>query len=238
MVKIEVNNGKLMEKLQQKIKINFNNKALLKKVFIHRSYVNENSNESIQHNERLEFLGDAVLELVVTEHLYNNYKKKDEGVLTTWRAALVNGANLAKIARELNLGRLLKLSKGEEKSGGRNKNAILANVMEALIGAIYLDKGYKTSRMFVKKWVIKYLTGIIEKGEHIDAKTYLQEKTQEEEGVTPTYQVLSESGPDHDKRFEIGVYLEDDLLAKGAGSSKQKAQQSAAKKALDKYDKK
>ncbi len=227
-----------MDKLQKTIDIEFDNKTLLKRAFVHRSYVNENPKENIQHNERLEFLGDAVLELVVTEHLYSNYKKKNEGILTTWRAALVNGENLAKIARELNLGRLLKLSKGEEKSGGRDKDAILANVMEALIGAVYLDKGYKASKKFVKKWVIKYLPEIIEKEEHIDAKTYLQEKTQEEEGVTPTYQVLSQSGPDHDKKFEIGVYLEDNLLAKGAGPSKQKAQQSAAQKALDKYDKK
>lgn len=225
-----------MEELQEKINVGFENKKLLSRAFVHRSYVHESPKEEIQHNERLEFLGDAVLELVVTEHLYHNYPEKNEGILTTWRAALVNGDNLAQIARELDLGSYLKLSKGEKKSGGRDKNAILANVMEALIGAIYLEKGYDKSKEFVKKWVVKYLPEIIEKEEHIDAKTYLQEKTQEEEGVTPTYQVLEESGPDHDKNFKIGVYLENRLLGKGSGSSKQKAQQAAAQKALEKYE--
>lgn len=223
-----------MIELQKKIEIEFKNKSLLKQAFIHRSYVNENPNLKLSHNERLEFLGDAVLELIVTEHLYNNYQKKSEGVLTTWRAALVRGHNLTKVAQELELGKFLKLSKGEEKSGGREKGMILADCLEAVIGAIYLDQGFKTSGEFVKKYIIKYLDQIIKEGEYIDAKTYLQEKWQEDRGVTPTYEVLEEKGPDHHKKFKIGVYLDQKMIGTGRGASKQKAQQSAAKAALKK----
>jgi ribonuclease III len=225
-----------MIELQKKIEIKFKNKDLLEQAFIHRSYVNENPNSKLHHNERLEFLGDAVLELIVTKYLYNNYQKKSEGILTTWRAALVKGRNLTRVARELKLGELLKLSKGEEKSGGRKKGMILADCLEAVIGAIYLDQGFKTSEKFVKKYIIKYLNQIIKKGEYIDAKTYLQEKCQEDKGITPTYEVLEEKGPDHQKKFKIGVYLDQKLIGLGQGASKQKAQQSAALVALKKEE--
>lgn len=221
------------EEFAKSLKIHFKNIDLLERVFIHRSYLNENRKENIKHNERLEFLGDAVLELIVTEHLYNNYNNP-EGELTNWRSAIVKGEMLCKVAKKLNMGTLLKLSKGEEKSGGKNRNLLLANAFEALIGAIYLDCGFDKSKEFIEKQIIVELPKIIEDGSFIDAKSRLQEVIQEKKSITPEYKVLSEEGPDHAKEFKIGAYIGNKMIGEGKGSSKRKAEQEAAKQALAK----
>ncbi len=200
--------------------------------FIHRSYMNEHKDGSIGHNERLEFLGDAVLELVVTEYLYIHYPDHDEGEMTNWRSALVKGNNLANVALELDLGKYLSLSKGEEKSGGREKPYILANTVEALIGAIYLDQGYEKVHGFIHQFITRELESIIKEGLHIDAKSLFQEISQERLSTTPIYKVLEESGPDHEKHFLMGAYLSEELIGEGEGTSKQKAEEEAAKDAL------
>lgn len=217
---------------EKKIKIKFKNKKLLQQIFVHRSYLNENPNFELDHNERLEFLGDAVLELIVTDHLYQNYDNP-EGELTNWRSALVKGPMLSKIASELGIDDYLYLSKGEEQSTGKARQLILANSFEALIGAIYLDQNYKKAQEFVEKKLLIHLSEILEKELYRDAKSKLQEVSQEENGITPVYKVLSELGPDHAKHFTIGVYLENKLIGKGSGSSKQEAEQKAANKALE-----
>ncbi|MBU2595231.1 ribonuclease III [Patescibacteria group bacterium] len=219
---------------EKKIGISFKNKKLLETVFIHRSYLNENKNYSLPHNERLEFLGDAVLELIVTDYLYKKFDNP-EGEMTNWRAALVRGEMLFKIANQFKIGDLMMLSHGEAKTGGRERKVLLANAFEALIGAIYLDQGIKPAQKFINKNLISHLDEIIEKGLYQDAKSVLQEKAQDELGITPTYEVLEESGPDHVKKFVVGVHLGEKLLGKGNGSSKQEAQQEAAKAALDVY---
>lgn len=218
--------------LEKKIGIKFDNQELIETAFIHKSFFNENKDQEIEFNERLEFLGDAVLELVVTEHLFKNYPHKQEGELTSWRSALVKGKHLAQIAKSLDLGEHIRLSYGEEKSGGREKNYILANTLEALIGAVYLDKGIETSKKFIIDFILVNLEKILKEGLHINAKSKFQELSQEKENTTPEYKVLSEDGPDHDKIFKAGVYLEDDLIGSGEGSSKQKAEQEAALDAL------
>lgn len=220
--------------LEKKLNLNFKDKNLLTQAFVHRSYLNENLDFHLHHNERLEFLGDAVLELVVTEDLYQNYPKKPEGELTNWRAALVNSKMLSKIAQELKFGDFVLLSKGQSKETGKARKYILANVFEAIIGAIYLDIGYDTAKEFIKKNVIKELPEIIEKGLYKDAKSRFQEIAQEKTGITPSYRVLKEWGPDHVKHFVIGVFLEKKLIAKGDGSSKQEAEEEAARSALEK----
>src|SRR3989338_6827696 len=219
-------------KLEEKIQIYFDNKDLLTQAFIHRSYLNENPNIGLQHNERLEFLGDAVLELSVTEYLYNKYENP-EGDLTSWRAALVNSKMLSKVAQELDFNKFILLSRGEAKDTGRASQFILANAMEALIGAIYLDKGYKLANQFIVKNIVKELPKVLEKKLYRDPKSTFQEQSQDKVGVTPTYDVLEESGPDHDRHFVVGVYLEEELVAEGGGSSKQEAQEEAAQKALE-----
>jgi ribonuclease III len=219
--------------LEKKLELNFNNKDLLIEAFCHRSYLNEHPEFHLSHNERLEFLGDAVLELVVTEYLYKKYPEKNEGELTSWRAALVNAKTLGNLANELGLDEFLLLSKGEEKEKGKARLYILANTVEALIGAIYLDQGYEVVRNFVEKNLIeRKLPEIIEKGLFKDAKTRFQEEAQERVKITPTYKVLEEWGPDHDKHFVVGVFLKDELVAKGEGSSKQEAEEDAANNAL------
>jgi ribonuclease III len=199
---------------------------------IHKSYVNEHRDLKSKHNERMEFLGDAVLELIVTEYLYEKYPEEEEGVLTNWRSALVKGKHLSEIAIELDLGIYLYLSRGEERSGGRKKNYILANTLESLLGAIYLDQGYKAASKFTVKYILGRLEQILEKGQHIDAKSRFQELAQELLGITPEYNSLSEEGPDHNKIFTMGLFLEDKKIAEGQGSSKQKAEQSAAENGL------
>lgn len=219
--------------LKKKLDLKFKNKDLLIQAFIHRSYLNENPGFYLEHNERLEFLGDAVLELVVTENLYQKYPEKSEGELTNWRAALVNAKMLGDLAKDLDFNDFLLLSKGEAKEMGKAREYILANTFEALIGAIYLDQGYKTCQDFIKKHLIKKLPEILKKGLFKDAKSRFQEEAQERVGITPTYKVLEEWGPDHAKHFIVGVFLDKELIAKGEGSSKQEAEEEAAKKALE-----
>lgn len=213
------------------LNLKFKNQNLLKQALTHRSYLNENSNFELDHNERLEFLGDAVLELIVTEYLYQNYKNP-EGELTSWRAALVNADMLSKKAKKLGLNSEILLSKGEAKDIGKGRNYILANALEALIGAIYLDQGYETAKKFIQENILIELPSILENKLYLDAKSQFQERAQEEVNITPEYKVLKEWGPDHDKKFKIGVYLNVDLVASAIGSNKQEAQQKAAEKAL------
>jgi len=221
-----------LSKFEKKININFNDKNLLKQAFTHRSYINENPSGEFGHNERLEFLGDAVLELVITEHLYGQYPKSTEGEMTSFRAALVNANMLSGVARELSLDDFLLLSRGEAKDVGRARQYILANTFEALVGAIYLDQGYQAVFSFLKKSVFPKIKEVIEKKLWIDAKSLFQEKAQELMGATPTYRILSESGPDHAKRFVVGVYLNDKIIAEAEGDSKQEAEENAARKGL------
>ncbi|KKS74678.1 MAG: Ribonuclease 3 [Candidatus Azambacteria bacterium GW2011_GWA2_42_9] len=220
------------KELQKKLEIKFKSEDLLKQAFVHRSYLNENPAFILGHNERLEFLGDAVLELVVTEYLYKNYPDLAEGEMTNLRAALVNAQMLSQISDRLGFNEFLFLSKGEAKEIGRGRQYILANTFEAFIGALYLDQGYVASQNFINKNLIPELRDIIEKKLWRDAKSLFQETSQERVGITPTYEVISESGPDHAKKFVIGVYLEKELVAKGEGSSKNEAQQKAAENAL------
>jgi ribonuclease-3 len=219
------------EKLLETIGIEIKNADLLKVAFIHKSYVNEQKNLK-EHNERLEFLGDAVLELVVTEYLYKKYPNTQEGELTNWRSALVKGNHLSQVARELDLGRYLHLSRGEEHSGGREKPHILANVMEALIGAVFLDRGYRIARTFIQDFILKRLDDIISQGLHIDGKSLFQEMAQGKLGKTPHYILRSEVGPDHNKTFTMGAYIGEEFIADGSGASKQKAEDAAAREAI------
>lgn len=217
--------------VQKNIGVEFKDIRLLQNALVHRSYINENYDIQ-DHNERLEFLGDAVLELIVTEYLYKSFQK-DEGVLTNWRSALVRTENLAMVSRKLNLGNFLFLSKGEERSGGRDKDHILANVLEAVVGAIYLDRGYRIAKQFVLEHIMVHLDEILAEKKHIDAKSYLQELVQEKLSITPNYRLTDHSGPDHNKTFKMGVYFDDELIAEGEGSSKQSAEQDAAENALE-----
>lgn len=222
-------------KFEKEIGIKFKDEKLLEQVFVHRSYLNENSGFGLDHNERLEFLGDAVLELVVTEYLYRNFKNP-EGELTNLRSALVRGAMLSNIAKKLNIDDYLYLSRGEAKSEGKSRQLILANAFEALIGAIYLDGGYKSAEEFVNEFLIAHLKGIIENKLYLDPKSHLQELAQEQLGITPVYKVISEEGPDHAKRFMVGCYISDKLFGQGDGSSKQAAESSAAVTVLSTWD--
>lgn len=221
----------MYKKLEEKIGISFGDSKILRQAFVHRSYLNEHRSSKMESNERLEFLGDAVLELVVTEHLYKNYPNP-EGELTNWRSALVKGETLSKVARELDLGSYLFLSHGEEKSGGRDKDYLLANTFEALIGVIYLEKGYNVSQKFITDFLLIHLEYILESGAHIDSKSRLQEMAQDKVGVTPSYTVQDEKGPDHDKMFTMGAFIGDRMVGKGEGGSKQAAEQEAAEDAL------
>lgn len=215
------------------IGVTFNDKELLKQAFTHRSYLNENKNTNLEHNERLEFLGDAVLELVSTDYLYNKYPKKPEGDLTALRSALVNSVMLASIASDLNFNKYLLLSKGESKDTGRARQYILANTFESVVGAIYLDSGYENARSFIEKVLLPKTEEIESKRLWIDAKSFFQEKAQEKTGITPAYKTLKEQGPDHDKIFTVGLYLNEQLVAEGKGKSKQEAEQDAARNGLE-----
>lgn len=225
--------------LEQKIKIIFKNKKLLTEALTHRSYLNENGNSKNihNHNERLEFLGDAVLELVVTEFLYDRYKDFSEGTLTSLRSALVKTESLAFEASRINLGEHIFMSKGEEQTGGRTRPYILANSLEALIGAIYLDRGYQEAFEFIKRYICYKIEDIIKQRLDIDSKTKFQEIAQESTKITPFYDLLNSSGPDHNKTFEMGVYLNNFLFGKGYGKSKQEAEQNAATEALKNWEK-
>jgi ribonuclease-3 len=214
--------------------VEFKNIALLITAFTHRSYVNEHKRTVFEHNERLEFLGDAVLELVVTEYLYNNFDEQ-EGVLTNWRSALVRTETIGAAAEESNFEPLLRLSRGEKRGTDRAKAQILANSYEAVLGALYLDQGYEPSKNFIDKSILVKLPEILASGSWMDAKSRLQEVAQSRENSTPAYKVLDEHGPDHEKTFTIGVFVAGKLRGKGAGHSKQIAQQQAAEKALQTF---
>jgi len=222
------------EQLEKDLEIEFNDKKLLTKAFCHRSFLNENPDFRLGCNERLEFLGDAVLELIVTEYLFKKYPEDPEGKLTKWRAALVKTKTLSEIAKELNFSDHLLLSKGEEKEKSRAREFILADTFEAFIGALFMDKGLKSVKEFVRKNLLNRLPKIIEEGLYRDPKSTFQERAQEVAGITPTYEVIKEWGPDHEKKFEVAVKLDKIEVEKAIGASKQEAEQKAAKKALKK----
>ena len=214
------------------IGINFNQPKLLEQAFIHRSYLNEHRDYELEHNERLEFLGDAVLELVVTDYLFGKYPERSGGELTSFRAALVNTVTLSETADALKLNDSLLLSKGEARDNGRARQAILADTFEAVIGAIYLDQGYASARDFIARQLFGKTEEIVKKNLWQDPKSVFQEKAQENMSITPSYQVMKAVGPDHNKRFTIGLYLANELVAEGEGHSKQEAEQEAAQKGL------
>lgn len=213
---------------------NLNSKdiSLLSQAFIHRSFLNENPRGMLEHNERLEFLGDAVLELIVTEFLYKKYPHHSEGDLTAYRSALVNAVTLGEVASSLGFNDLIKLSKGEAKDVHRARSSLLADAYEAVVGAVYLDCGYEKAKEFITKTVLIKTEEIIRKGLHKDAKSFVQEKAQEVYNVTPTYKVMSEEGPDHDKLFTVAIFFGDEKIEEGKGKSKQEAETQAARKAL------
>lgn len=217
---------------EKKVNFVFNDKGLLKKAFTHRSYLNENRSEGLEHNERLEFLGDAVLELITTDFLFNKYPEKTEGELTAFRSALVNTITLSKAASDIGMNDYLLLSKGEAKDTGRARQYILADTFEAFIGAVYVDQGYEPSKKFIEDNLFPFLDEVVAKKLWQDAKSHFQEESQEKAGVTPNYVTLKEIGPDHDKRFVVGVHVNDELVAEGEGKSKQEAEQMAAQKGL------
>lgn len=219
---------------EQKINVTFSNKDLLAEALTHRSYLNENSSWRLPHNERLEFLGDAVLELVTTEFLFKKYPSKPEGELTNFRAALVNANMLSRVATEMRIGDFILLSHGEARDTGRARSFILANAFEALIGALYLDADYAVAKKTIEQFLLPKIDEVLEKGLFRDSKSLFQEKAQEKNGITPAYRVLKEWGPDHDRHFLLGVYLGSELIAEGEGPSKQIAEQKAAEAALEK----
>lgn len=216
----------------ERIGLEAKNKDLYRQALTHRSYLNENRSYDLDHNERLEFLGDAVLELVVTKYLYENFPNP-EGEMTSWRAALVCGEMLSRVARELGIEDQLLMSRGEAKDTGRARQYILANSVEALIGAIYLDRGYDEASKFITENIISHLTEVLDEKLYLDAKSYFQERAQEVASVTPDYREHSATGPDHDRIFVVGVYLGDECVSEGEGPSKQEAQRNAARRALE-----
>lgn len=222
---------KSFEDFEQVIKIKFNDRELLKQALTHRSYINEHRGAKFGHNERLEFLGDAVLELAITRFLFDKYPSKSEGDLTAIRSALVNADTCAKVAENLNVNDYLLLSRGEAKDTGRARQYILANALEAIIGAIYLDQGYDAALGFIMANVAPLTERVVAEELWVDAKSKFQEKAQEIMGITPSYKTLKETGPDHDKTFTVGVFLKDQLVAEGEGDSKQQAEQKAARAA-------
>ena len=217
---------------EKNIGVVFNNKALLRQAFVHRSYLNENRKTNLEHNERLEFLGDAVLELIVTAHLYEKYPDYNEGEMTALRSALVNANTMAEAANKIKMNDFMLLSRGEAKDTGRARQYILANAIEALIGAIFIDQGYQMAEKFVGENLFPLLPKIIKEGFWMDAKSRFQERAQEIVGITPVYETLKEIGPDHDKHFTIGVFLGKEKMAEGGGKSKQDAEQAAASAGL------
>lgn len=220
-------------KFEEKINIKFKNINLLKQALTHRSYVNESGGSYWDHNERLEFLGDAVLELVVSDHLYTKFPHEKEGVLTAYRSALVNTQTISLAAKKLGANDFLFLSKGESKDTGRARDFILADVFEAIIGAIYLDQGYSVAQKFIADNLFYLTDDVIKKRLWQDSKSFFQEKAQEVVSITPTYKVLEEKGPDHNKEFKVGVFLGEEKIADGEGVSKQEAEQNAAQNALE-----
>lgn len=221
-----------IEEFSKSIGIVFTNPKLLHTAFTHRSYVNEHRGDYVEHNERLEFLGDAVLELVVTRFLFEKYPHKTEGELTAYRAALVNTNTIGEAATRLQMNDCLYLSRGEAKDTGRARQYILADTFEAVIGAIYLDQGYDTARDFIEKNIFHLVDDVVSKRLWQDSKSLFQEKAQEHVSVTPSYAIVKETGPDHDKQFTVGAFIENEEVAQGKGRSKQEAEQEAAAAAL------
>lgn len=219
---------------EEKLGVPFADKGLLLQAFTHRSYINENPKSGLEHNERLEFLGDAVVELVVTDFLFKEYPGHNEGELTAYRSALVNAVIMGEIASDLGMNDYLSLSKGEKKDTGRARQTILANTYEAFVGALYLDQGYDAAKKFILDTLVPKLGEIIAKKSWKDPKSRIQEEAQERVGLTPRYEVLAEAGPDHDKYFTVGVFFGDTKIAEGKGRSKQEGQQAAAEAALAK----
>jgi ribonuclease-3 len=220
---------------KERLQVEFKNIQLLVTAFTHRSYLNEHKKSVKEHNERLEFLGDAVLELVVTEYLYINHDEP-EGVLTNWRSALVRTESISAAATKFEFEPLLRLSRGEKQGTPRARAQILANSYEAVVGAIYLDQGYEVSRQFIERSILSTLANILETGSWMDPKSYLQEAAQSKDGHTPVYRVLDEDGPDHEKTFRVGVFVNNTLIGEGSGPSKQAGQQKAAEAALTRYN--
>lgn len=226
-----------LDGFEQTIGFQFRNPELLREALTHRSYLNENPSWGVGHNERLEYLGDAVLELAVTEELYARFPKDDEGRLTGLRAALVNYQMMAQVARSIGLEEHILLSKGEARDEGKAREVILANASEALIGAMYLDQGYPAVKRFILAFVVSHLDEVVSRGLDRDPKSLLQEHVQEIYRITPMYRVLSEEGPDHQKQFVVGVYVGDKLMGEGTGTSKQEAEVAAAERALESFKK-
>lgn len=221
---------------REKLGLEFENLDLLITALTHRSYVNEHKKSVNEHNERLEFLGDAVLELVVTDFLFRNYNEP-EGILTNWRASLVRTESISEAGQKLGYEPLLRMSRGEKNGSTRARHQILANAFEAVIGAVYLERGYEDAEKFIEKHILSKLEGILATGSWRDPKSHLQEVSQRIDGMTPLYKVLEEVGPDHDKVFTLGVFVGERLMGQGTGHSKQLAQQQAARAALEAYDK-
>jgi ribonuclease III len=221
-----------LEDLRARLQIDVRQPTLFLEAVTHRSYLNEHKAHPVPHNERLEFLGDAVLELVVTERLFVDFPEKPEGELTALRAALVNSDMLAQIGRDAGIEDFLLMSRGEAKDTGRARNYLIANAFEAVIGALYLDQGYEAAKAFIERLVSSRVSEVLSAKLYTDPKSRFQEVSQEKSGVTPQYRVMKEWGPDHDRRFVAGVFLGEDLVAEGEGLSKQEAQREAAKNAL------
>ncbi|MFC1729787.1 ribonuclease III [candidate division KSB1 bacterium] len=225
--------GKNIKEFETKLGVSFNDINVLRHAFVHRSYINEHKESGLEHNERLEFLGDAVLELVVTDFLFGKYPEKTEGELTAYRAALVNTNSLSEASSRLGVNEYLLLSKGESQDMGRARQYILANTFESIVGALYIDQGYDASQKFIADNLFGLIEEIVSKRLWQDSKSLFQEKSQEHASVTPRYELIEEKGPDHDREFVIGVYLDKELVATGKGRAKQEAEQEAAKNALE-----
>ena len=219
---------------KEKLGYDFENIDLLVTALTHRSYLNEHKKSASEHNERLEFLGDAVLELVTTDFLFSNYDKP-EGILTAWRSALVRTESIGAAGERLGYEKLIRMSRGEKQGSARARQQILANAFEATTGAIYLDKGYEAAKKYITDNILSTLPQILEEESWRDPKSYLQEISQARDSFTPIYKVLKEDGPDHDKNFTLGVFVGDKKMGEGEGPSKQTAQQEAAREAIRKY---
>jgi ribonuclease III len=226
---ISINLGEL----QRTLGVEFKDTLVLLSAVTHRSYLNEHREATWEHNERLEFLGDAVLELAVTDYLFTKYPEKPEGELTAVRAALVNTVSLSEASEQLGINKFLLMSKGEAKDMGRARQYILANAFEACIGALYIDQGYEAAKDFIARRLFSKTDKIVEKRLWQDAKSRFQELSQERFSVTPTYETIGQEGPDHDRVFTVGVFLKRDKIAEGKGRSKQEAEQQAAEKAME-----
>jgi ribonuclease-3 len=225
-----------LKELTKQLNVEFKDIKFLKTALTHRSYLNEVKEDGLEHNERLEFLGDAVLELIISEYLYSQFPDKPEGDLTSFRAATVRTESLANVSKSLGVGQFLIMSKGEEATGGREKDYLLANAFEAILGAIYLDQGYEVAKTFVAERLIPQIKNIVKYRLDIDSKTKFQEQAQSTFKRTPIYKVVGSDGPDHDKTFTMAVYIDNEEFGRGTGHSKQKAEEMAAEKGLEKIN--